>query len=335
MGDLPEARITESRPFTNVGIDYCGPFYIKERRDRNRRKIKIYAAIFVCLATKAVHIELVSDLTTGFLSRSTPIHFAAKTLRNHPYQQWHQFRRGQELRTLLQSDDHKERVHNFLADRQIQWRFNPPNSPHFGGLWEAAVKSFKRLLIRVVGTELLTFEHLHTLVVEIEAILNSRPLTPISSDPKDPPPPVLTPGHFLIGDTLTSLRERDFRTVPAGRLSSWQRIHQIKQHFWSRWYREYLNELTRRNKWDKGKHDVREGTVVILREDNVPSMQWPLGRVIKVHPGVDGIIRTATVQTATTTLDRGVKRLVPLPIHPDPDESDHPHGAKKIRQRRT
>ncbi|XP_068987621.1 uncharacterized protein [Bombus flavifrons] len=211
--------------------------------------------------------------------------------------------------------------------------FQPPNSPHFGGLWEAAVKSFKHHLIRVVGTELLTFEHLNTLVIEIEAILNSRPLTPISSDPKDPP--VLTPGHFLIGDTLTSLRERDFRTVPSGRLSSWQRIHQIKQYFWSRWNREYLNELTRRNKWDKGKHDIREGTVVILREDNVPSMQWPLGRVIKVHPGADGIIRTATVQTATSILDRGVKRLVPLPIQPETDESEHQPGAKEMDKRRT
>ncbi|XP_050599186.1 uncharacterized protein LOC126926913 [Bombus affinis] len=236
MGDLPEARITESRPFTNVGIDYCGPFYIKERRDRNRRKIKIYAAIFVCLATKAVHIELVSDLTTDaflaalrrFISRRG---HCATILTDNGTNFVGANRELQELRTLLQSDDHKERVQNFLADRQIQWRFNPPNSPHFGGLWEAAVKSFKRHLIRVVGTELLTFEHLHTLVVEIEAILNSRPLTPISPDQKDPP--VLTPGHFLIGDTLTSLRERDFRTVSSGRLSSWQRIHQIKQQFWS------------------------------------------------------------------------------------------------------
>ncbi|XP_033361819.1 uncharacterized protein LOC117240071 [Bombus vosnesenskii] len=333
MGDLPEARITESRPFTNVGIDYCGPFYIKERRDRNRRKIKTYAAIFVCLATKAVHIELVSDLTTDaflaalrrFISRRG---HCATILTDNGTNFVGANRELQELRTLLQSDDHQDRVQNFLTDRQIQWRFNPPNSPHFGGLWEAAVKAFKRHLIRVVGTELLTFEHFNTLVIEIEAILNSRPLTPISSDPKDPP--VLTPGHFLIGDTLTRLRERDFRTVPSGRLSSWQRIHQIKQHFWSRWYREYLNELTRRSKWDKGKHNIHEGTVVILREDNVPSMQWPLGRVIKVHPGADGIIRTATVQTATSILDRGVKRLVPLPIHPDPDEAERPHGAKEV-----
>ena len=316
MGDLPESRITESRPFTNIGVDYCGPFYVKERRDRNRRRVKVYVAIFICLATKAVHIELVSDLTTDaflaalrrFISRRG---HCATILSDNGTNFVGANRELKELHLLLQSDNHQERVQTFLTDRQIQWSFNPPNSPHFGGLWEAAVKSFKRHLIRAVGTELLTFEHLNTLVIEIEAMLNSRPLTPISTDPNDLP--VLTPGHFLIGDTFTNIRERDLRTIQPSHLSNWQRIHQLKQEFWSRWYREYLNELTSRSKWYKGKHGIREGTIVILREDNVPPMHWPLGRVIKVHPGADGIIRTATVKTATSILDRVVKRLISLP----------------------
>jgi hypothetical protein len=137
MGELPETRITISRPFTNIGIDYCGPFFIKERRDRNHRKIKVYVAIFVCLATEAVHIELVSDLTTDafiaalrrFISRrehcatissDNGINFVGA---NHELK---------DLRILLQSDDHQERVQNFLAERQIEWRFIPPQSPHFG-----------------------------------------------------------------------------------------------------------------------------------------------------------------------------------------------------------
>ena len=231
-----------------------------------------------------------------------------------------------ELHLLLQSDDHQEKVQTFLTDRQIQWSFNRPNSPHFGGLWEAAVKSFKRHLIRVVGTEFLIFKHLNTLVIEIEAMLNSRPLTSISTDPNDLP--VLTPGHFLIGDTFTNIRERDLRTTQPSRLSSWQRIHQLKQEFWSRWYREYFNELTSRSKWYKGKHGIREDTSIILREDNVPSMHWPLGRVIKVLPGADGIIRTATVKTATNILDRGVKRLIPLPCQPEPEEPGQPRIAE-------
>ncbi|XP_043604586.1 uncharacterized protein LOC122577358 [Bombus pyrosoma] len=229
-------------------------------------------------------------------------------------------RKLQELRILLQSEDHKKRIQSFLADRQIQWRFNPPNSPHFGGFWEAAVKSFKRHLICVVGEELLTFEHLNILIIEVEAILDTRPLTPISSDPNDLP--VLTSGHFIIGDILTSLRERDFRTVPPGRLSSRQRIHQIKQHTLNRWYREYLTEPASRNKRIKGSHGIPEGTIVILREDNVASIQWPLGRVIKVHPKVDGIIRTATVKTAVSVLDRSVKRLVPLSCQLEQDDMD-------------
>ncbi|XP_033363319.1 uncharacterized protein LOC117241540, partial [Bombus vosnesenskii] len=155
MGDLPAARITESRPFINVGIDYCGPFYIKERKDRNRRKIKVYVAIFVCLAVKAVHIELVSDLTSEafiaalrrFIARRG---FCVTISSDNGTNFVGANNELRELRNLLQSDDHKAQVQSFLADRRIEWHFIPPNSPHFGGLWEAAVKSFKRHLRRVV-----------------------------------------------------------------------------------------------------------------------------------------------------------------------------------------
>ncbi|XP_043251669.1 uncharacterized protein LOC122396939 [Colletes gigas] len=327
MGNLPEARITESRPFTNVGVDYCGPFLIKERKHRNRTNVKVYVAIFICLAVKAVHIELVSDLTSEafiaalrrFIARrgycmnihsdnGTNFVGASNELR--------------ELRNLLQSDDHRDKVKSFCIEKQIEWHFIPPHAPHFGGLWEAAVKSFKYNLKRVAGAGIFTYENFNTLIIEIESILNSRPLTPLSSDPNDLQ--VLTPGHFLIGDALTSLRERDFRDTPSNRLSSWQHVQKLKQNFWTRWYREYLNELTRRNKWSKGSHQVRDGTVVLLREDNVPSMQWPLGRVIKVHPGSDGIVRAVTVKTATTILDRSIKRLVPLPNQSSQDEPTQP-----------
>ncbi|XP_043604100.1 uncharacterized protein LOC122577082 [Bombus pyrosoma] len=331
MGNLPEARVTESRPFANVGVDYCGPFHIKEKRDRNHRQVKVYVAIFVCLAVKAVHIELVGDLTSEafiaafrrFIARRgfcSTIHSDNGTnfigVNNEL----------RELHELLKSDDHNEKVTTFLADKQIEWRFIPPHSPHFGGLWEAAVKSFKHHFRSVVGNELLTFEQFNTLIIEIEAVLNSRPLTPISTDSNDLL--VLTPGHFLIGESLMSLRGRDFRNTQSNQLSRWQHIQKIKQHFWKRRHKEYLNEMINRNKWTKGGHHIQEGTIV-LREDNVPPMQWPLGRVIKVHPGADGIIRTATVKTSSNLLDRGVKRLVPLPCQAAPDESGQSQIAKE------
>ncbi|XP_076660083.1 uncharacterized protein LOC143363372 [Halictus rubicundus] len=288
MGDLPEARVTDSRPFANVGVDYCGPFFIKERRYRSRTHIKVYVAVFVCLSVKAIHLELVSDLTSEAFIAALRRFIARRGHCINIYSDNGTNFVGannelRDLRELLQSDDHNEKVKTFLADRSITWNFIPPLTPHFGGIWEAAVKSFKRHFWRIAGAERFTFEVFNTLIIEIEAVLNSRPLTPISSDPNDTL--VLTPGHFLIGDSLTSLRERDFRDVPSNRLSTWQHIQKLKQHFWNRWYKEYLNEMTSRSRWSSGTHPIKEGTIVLLREDNVPPMQWPLGRVIKVYPG--------------------------------------------------
>nr|XP_033199485.1 uncharacterized protein LOC117161858 [Bombus vancouverensis nearcticus] len=143
MGNLPEARVTESRPFTNVGVDYCGPFHIKEKRDRNRCQIKVYVAIFVCLAIKAVHIELVDDLTSEAFIAALRRFIARRGYCSTIHSDNGTNFRGasnelRELHDLLQSDDHKEKVTAFLADKQIEWRFIPPHSPHFGGLWEAA-----------------------------------------------------------------------------------------------------------------------------------------------------------------------------------------------------
>nr|XP_033204626.1 uncharacterized protein LOC117165315 [Bombus vancouverensis nearcticus] len=332
MGDLPEARVTESRPFANVGVDYCGPFYIKETRDRNRRQVKVYVAIFVCLAVKAVHIELVGDLTSetfiAALRRFIARRGFCSTIHSDNGTNFVGAKNDlRELYDLLHSDDHHSKVQAFLADKHIEWRFIPPQSPHFGGLWEAAVKSFKHHFRRVAGHELLTFEQFNTLIIEIEAVLNSRPLTPISTDPKDLL--VLTPGHFLIGESLMSVRERDFRDTPSNRLSRWQHIQKMKQHFWERWHKEYLNQLNNRSKWTKGGHNLHEGAIVLLREDNVPSTCWPLGRVVKVHPGADGVIRTATVQTSSNLLDRGVKRLGPLPFQSDPEAPGQSRTSKE------
>ena len=317
MGNLPRVRLTQARPFLNVGIDYCGPFYVKEKKFRNRTRVKIYVAIFVCLVVKAVHLEVVSDLTTdGFLAalkrftarRGNPLNIHSDNGTNFVGAN----NELRELYALLNSKSHKECCIKSLSDQGIKWHFIPPLSPHFGGIWESAVKCFKHHLTRVVTDQLFTFEQFNTFVIEVEAILNSRPLTPISSDPNDLL--VLTPGHFLIGDALTSLPEVDYRQISTNRLSNWQHIQRIRQHFWSRWSKEYLNELNIRHKWTTGQHPIREGIIVLLKEENLPPMQWALGRVIEVFPGEDGIIRTVTVKTKNGEFKRSVKRLSPLPM---------------------
>ncbi|XP_063990952.1 uncharacterized protein LOC135169656 [Diachasmimorpha longicaudata] len=317
MGNLPAARVRESRPFSNVGIDYCGPFFIKEKKFRNRGRVKVYVAIFTCLAVKAVHLEVVSDLTTEAFLASLRRFIARRGYCKNIYSDNGTNFVGannqlKEIYQFLQSKDHQETLQSELTRQQIQWHFIPPLSPHFGGLWEAAVKSFKHHLYRIITNELLTFEEFNTLVIEIEAVLNSRPLTPMSADPNDLL--VLTPGHFLIGEPLTTSRERDFTDTPSNRLSTWEHIQKLKQHFWTRWHREYISDLNLRSKWSQGEHHIKEGTVVLLKEDHVPALQWALGRVVKVRPGADGIIRTVTVKTAKGLFDRNVKKLAPLPI---------------------
>ena len=184
--------------------------------------MKIYVAIFVCLIVKAVHLEVVSDLTTdGFLAalkrftarRGKPLNILFCTNfvgANNELR---------ELYALLNSKSHKECCIKSLSDQGIKCHFIPPLSPHFGGIWESAVKCFKHHLRRVVTDQLFTFEQFNTFVIEVEGILNSRPLTPISSDPNNLL--VLTPDHFLIGDALTSLPEVDYRKISTNRLSNW------------------------------------------------------------------------------------------------------------------
>ena len=217
----------------------------------------------------------------------------------------------------LRSETHNEKTFKFCVDNGIKWHFIPPQSPNFGGIWEAAVKSFKHHLRRVVGQQLLTFEQLYTLITEVEAILNSRPLTPISSDPNDPI--VLSPGHYLIGNSLTSLPEVNYINTPYNRLSLWQHIQKIKQDFWARWHKEYLNELNIRHRWSQGSHSIREGSLVLIKEDNLPPLRWLMGRVIETRPGSDGVVRVVRIKTSKGVIERNVRKLAPLPL---PIESD-------------
>ncbi|KAB0790431.1 hypothetical protein PPYR_15201 [Photinus pyralis] len=117
------------------------------------------------------------------------------------------------------------------------WHFIPAHSPHFGGLWEAGIKSVKSHLRRVLGTSLLTYEEFSTLLSQIEATINSRPLSPLSSDPNDFQP--LTPAHFLIGRPLTSLPDPDVSSIPIPRLKAFELVQQLHQRLWKRWSKEY------------------------------------------------------------------------------------------------
>jgi len=288
MGDLPTPRITQARAFINTGVDYAGPFNIKISRNKTG---KAYLSIFICLATKAVHFELVSDLTaTSFLNAIKRFISRRGRCINLYSDNSTTFVGANnqllELKEFLAKNT--SQMQQYLIGQLINWRFIPPYSPHMGGLWETAVKSAKTHMKRVIGTTILSFEELYTILVQIEACLNSRPLTPISNDPTDLQ--ALTPGHFLIGEALNAIPEHDLSEVTLNRLTRYQLIMQIKQSFWSKWSQEYISQLQQRSKWKHAKNmNVAIGTMVLLKNENTPPMNWPLGRITDVHPGSHSI----------------------------------------------
>lgn len=165
---------------------------------------------------------------------------------------------------------------------------------------------------RVLGNTHLTFQNLYTVLAQIEATLNSRPITPMSSDPSDLD--VLTPGHFLIGRRLTSVPDGDYSDLPLNRLSQFQHLQKLQQSFWVKWSKDYIGELQVRTKWTRGQGELKPGTLVILKDDHLPPMKWHLDRIQAVLPGPDGIARVATVTTAKGLIKRSFSRLCPLPI---------------------
>jgi hypothetical protein len=283
MGDLQVKRLEPARPFINSGLDYCGPILIKTHRGRGKQKtIKAYVCLFICLSTKAIHIELVSDLTADtFLDALKRFVSRRGTVKSIISDNATNFIKANkdliDLHQFFQNSEISRKLVTTLSNENIQWKFIPPRTPNFGGLWEAGVKSVKFHIKRVVGETVLTYDELYTLLTRIEACLNSRPLVPMSNDPNDLT--AITPGHFLIGEALTAPLEPDLIELKINRLSRHQLLERLRQHFWKRWRTEYLSYLQGRTKWQSPSPSLQPGDLDLLVEDNVPPLCWPIGRI--------------------------------------------------------
>lgn len=317
MGDLPEVRVKGYvRLFAISGVDYAGPIKVRESRRRGRiHTSKVYIALFVCFNTKAVHIELVTDLTTeSFIAELRRITGRRGNCQKLYTDNATNFvgaaREITELFNFLR--EKKDIIQEELTNQRIKWHFIPPRAPNFGGLWEANIKSMKKHFYAVTQGLVLTFEECYTLLVGIEAVLNSSPLTPLSNDVRDLS--VLTPAHFLIGERLLQPMEDSYLNDLDNRLKRWQHLQKVRQDFWRRWQREYLMELQRRNKWTGETGNLKVGTLVLLKEDNLPPLQWAIGRIISVHPGEDDVVRVVNVRTVRGTFKRSVRSISVLPI---------------------
>jgi hypothetical protein len=159
-----------------------------------------------------------------------------------------------------------------------------------------------------------------TLLTQIEACLNSRPLTPVSSDPDDLS--ALTSGHFLTGAPLNAVPEHDLLSLTTGRLKRWQLVQQLQQQFWRRWSNEYITRLQQRPKWLQQQQQPSVNDLVLVKDDRFPPQKWKLARIIKLHQGSDGLARVATLKTAEGEVTRPIVKLCLLPITNNDTEND-------------
>ena len=232
------------------------------------------------MATKAVHLEMVLNLTTAdFLAalrrfvarRGCPETLATDNGTNFIGAQ----RKLKMLYQFLNSSETQLSVDRFCTTQNVKWKHTPARSPHFGGLWEAAIHSMKLLLYKVVGSHCLSMDELFTLLVEVESVLNSCPLVPLDSSPEDGVE-VLTPGHFLVGKAFKSIPA----VIPVHKsinvLRRWNLCQRLAADFWERWVKEYVLHLQRFNKWSRPQHQVQVGDVVLLKDTDLFGRSWPL-----------------------------------------------------------
>ncbi|XP_076045077.1 uncharacterized protein LOC143027605 [Oratosquilla oratoria] len=299
MGDLPVDRLTPNPPFSYVGVDLFGPWHIKTRRTRSSfLESKRWGVLFTCLVSRAIHIETVEELSTSSfinaLKRFICIRGPVKMMRSD---RGTNFVGAVKALNLLAITDEGGDVNSFLSSQGCTWLFNPPHASHMGGAWERMV-GIVRNIMNVILTnhhpKALTHEVLVTFFAEVCKIVNSRPLVPVSSDPSSPF--ILSPSILLTQKTdipVTLPEEIDIKAVYK---SQWKHVHHLAEEFWKRWKKEYLSSLQPRRKWVNSSPNVKVDDVVLVKNQECPQGQWPLGIVNKVFPGKDDLVRKVQVR---------------------------------------
>ena len=305
MADLPTSRITpDEPPFTRVGMDFFGPFEVKQ----GRSKVKRYGVIFTCFALRAVHLEVAHAMNTDscinalrrFISRrgqvteiwsdnGTNLVATNRELKQN-IQQWNESKIRQEM---LQAN--------------IDWKFSPPTGSHYGGVWERQIRTVRQILNVILRLQSLTDESLLTFMCEVETTLNSRPLTTTSFDLNYVEP--LTPNHLLLLKGKPNLPPGIFVKTDNYPRRRWRQVQFLADLFWKRWLREYLPQLQQRQKWLKPMRNFEIGDIVLIMDDNAPRNSWSMGRITSVLPDQKGEVRRVKVKVAARELERPIAKL--------------------------
>ena len=302
MADLPTDRTTPSAPFSHIGVDCFGPWTVETRRTRGgAANSKRWGVIFTCLTIRAIHIELVEEMSSSSFVNA--------------------FQRFTSLRgpvKLIRSDQGT----NFVGASKflnVQWIFNAPHSSHMGGVWERMIGIVRRILdclLRDNRRKALTHEVLSTFMAEVCKIVNSRPITMITHDPSNPT--LLTPATLLNAkfDIQTQNLVNANADMTQTYKSHYMHVQNLTSHFWDRWKSEYLESLQTRTKWQTQHQNLGVGDIVLLTDKALPRFEWPIGIITKVHPSSDKLVRKVDVRIMRTDgpvcYTRSIQELVSL-----------------------
>ncbi|XP_038565562.1 uncharacterized protein LOC119896143 [Micropterus salmoides] len=293
MADLPPERLKTCPPFTYVGIDVFGPWSISTRRTRGgQAESKRWAIMFSCMSSRAVHIEVIEAMDTSSCINALRRFFAlrgpAKQLLSNC---------GTNFIGARKELGMDKRLQKFLSEQGCIWEFNPPHASHMGGSWERMIGVARRILdsMFLQHNTRLTHEVLCTLMAEVTAIMNARPLLPVSADPENP---------FILSPSML-LTQKTGAPPPPGEFSDkdlytkqWRQVQALANQFLTRWNREYLPSLQHRQKWTVPRRNLEVGDLVLLRDKQTVRNCWSMARITATFPGNDGHVRKVEVKTA-------------------------------------
>lgn len=312
---LPEERVNRAAPFEVVGIDFAGPLLVKASPSDQ----KAYIALFTCAVTRAVHLELVSNLTTEAFIMAFQRFTARRGLPSVVYTD-NALTFKKAAKDLCGMWDVLRNPHflDHCSQNRIKWRFIAERAAWWGGFWERMVQTVKRSLRVILGKNKFGFEEMTTILQEVEAVVNSRPLAPVHDAPHEQE--ALTPAHFLSGGRLTALPSTSVENVPVSTRGDvtrrWRHRQRLLDQFWGRWQKEYLLQLRSAHRATETRtNDLRDGDLVLVHENKTPRLMWRMGRIEQVQRGRDNHVRSCLVRLpGGVTLRRPVQLLFPLEL---------------------
>ena len=321
---LPEFRTEGSRAFQTVGVDFAGPLEYKVSKNI---KAKSYVALYTCATTRAVHLDLLTDMTAGEFKRSLT-EFIAR--RGNPVKMVSD--NGKTFVTtakLLDKLRKNQLINDYLAKINIRWQFNLSRSPLWGGFFEKMVGLMKSALRKAVGQANLTYKQLKEVLITVEVILNNRPLGCLEDDTELPP---LTPNGLIHGINISLPEENTEALDEETKLSRYARyIKRCKDIVWKRWSCEYVKALREKHHISLGKAaEISTGDIMLIKGEEKDRGLWKIGVVEKLIRGRDGVTRGAKLRTGKKIIERPIQQLYPMELRLSTENRKGDEGKQNL-----